>query len=286
MKLPCADDFKDFSRPIEGQAASVLKDSCIRNTLSECNVDEIDEDFSDFTSDLGHQTSFKPQHISNNDRALIQHKFPPVGIRLHFDHVHFDQFSTFSARQAMMQQLKVAIAMSLEASDERVRIIALDKPNRIVNLNILGDLNRGDPRSPMQLACDLVAQSRDPLSPLRISAADIRSADIQNAAFRPIPTTRRRKQPKSSATVGFQMLITDSDGDMLAVHVEGENAERERCTSIVQGTVTQDHKAQDDASFPPRYSSTGTSVHSHIVFREHESSFFIFQAIRNIRSAI
>jgi len=102
----------------------------------------------------------KPQKADG--QTLMRRCFPPVGLFLVMDNAPDD-----AQRQAALEALREEIAVAVEAAKDRIRVVSFEKARGGAQVNILADLGSGDPRSPMQLACDLVAQARDGHSKLR-----------------------------------------------------------------------------------------------------------------------
>jgi hypothetical protein len=157
-----------------------------------------------------------PIEINHIGEKLSRRKFPPVGISFLADRSLFESPEVTS--QQVMAHAKIAITNALKCPDDIVRIIALDKARNLLKLNIRGDVDCGDSRSPMQLACELVSQSGDPASPLRAAVPGLRSAEIQAQAFQRV--SRRRKPTNASvhavpplAPSPFEILVSRIDPD-------------------------------------------------------------------------
>ena len=136
---------------------------------------------------------------------LVRRCFPPVGLSLVLEHP-LDIEPGPVSKKAIYDRIRTDLSMALKATDDRIRIISIEKGNLVVNLNILGDLG-GDPRSPMQLACDVVQQCRDKTSALRNLESIWICSDalIRENPF-PVPVTQPRTEKLRKSTVAKRTI--------------------------------------------------------------------------------
>ena len=196
---------------------------------------------------LGSETDLSPPK-KRPGHNLVRRCFPPVGLSLVFANpLDINSASGHSIKKGILDQIRFDISAALNVPEDRIRMISIDKSNLIVNMNILGDLG-GDPRSPMQLACDLVMQSRDAASLLRNSSSTNICSDalIREKAF-PVPQASKSDK------------LRKSTGPKRTVNAAGTSSDAQSSVSCEQGVDSLSNDRQPASSSKEDEFSMGPS---------------------------